>query len=309
MQAAPLPDRAIVHVSGDDARHFLNGLVTANVATMGPATPRFAALLTPQGKVVVDFLIVEIPAQNGPAQNGPAQDGGGFLLDVPAPLADGLLTKLKFYKLRAKVAIEDRSSALAVLALWGEGAEPAAIDGLVFRDPRLAALGFRAIVPAGRVVAVADRLGATLTDAAAYEAHRIALGVPRGGVDFAYGDAFPHETDMDQLAGVDFHKGCYVGQEVVSRMQHRGTARTRVVPVGFDGFAPPGGTPVMAGDIAIGSMGSAVPGRGLAALRLDRVGEAMAAGTPLTAGGITLVPEKPDWAGFAWPGDTVAKAP
>lgn len=301
MQAAPLPDRAIVHVSGDDARHFLNGLVTANVATMGPATPRFAALLTPQGKIVVDFLIVEIPAQDGSAQ-----DGGGFLLDCPAALADGLLTKLKFYKLRAKVLVEDRSSALAVLALWGDAAAPAAaeIDGLVFRDPRLAALGVRAIVPAGSVAAVAQKLGATLTDADAYEAHRIALGVPRGGVDFAYGDAFPHETDMDQLAGVDFKKGCYVGQEVVSRMQHRGTARSRVVPVGFDGFAPPGGTPVMAGDIAVGAMGSAVPGRGLAALRLDRVGEAMAAGTPLVAGGITLVPVKPDWAGFAWPGET-----
>ncbi|NVO13173.1 MAG: folate-binding protein YgfZ [Rhodoplanes sp.] len=309
MQAAPLPDRAIVHVSGDDGRHFLNGLVTANVATMGPATPRFAALLTPQGKIVVDFLIVEIPAQDGPAQTG-----GGFLLDVPAALADGLVTKLKFYKLRAKVSVEDRSSALAVLALWGEGAdpaatEPAAIDGLVFRDPRLPALGFRAIVPAGSIAAVAEKLGATLTDASAWEAHRIALGIPRGGVDFAYGDAFPHETDMDQLAGIDFKKGCYVGQEVVSRMQHRGSARTRVVPVTFDGFAPPPGMPVMAGEIAVGAMGSAVPGRGLAALRLDRVGEAMVAGTPLVAGGITLVPEKPGWAGFAWPGDTAAKAP
>ncbi|RAI45775.1 YgfZ/GcvT domain-containing protein [Rhodoplanes roseus] len=297
MLAAPLSDRGIVHVSGDDARTFLHGLVTANVATMAPATPRFAALLTPQGKIVADFLVIEVPAE----------DGGGFLLDLPAALVDPLLAKLKLYKLRAKIAIEDRSAALAVLALWG-GDPPAAaaIDGLVVRDPRLDALGFRAIVQAAAVAEAAEKLGARLVEPAAYEAHRIALGVPRGGVDFAYGDAFPHETDMDQLAGVDFKKGCYVGQEVVSRMQHRGTARTRVVPVAVDGFAPPPGAPVTAGEITVGTMGSAVEGRGLALLRLDRVGDALAAGTPLLAGGIALSPQKPAWARFAWPGETQA---
>ncbi|MDC7786818.1 folate-binding protein [Rhodoplanes sp. TEM] len=297
MQAAPLTDRGVVLVSGDDARHFLNGLVTANVATMSAATPRFAALLTPQGKIVVDFIVVEIPAE----------DGGGFLLDVPAALLDGLLTKLKFYKLRAKVTVEDRSAALAILGLWGDGVDATdagAVDGLVIPDPRLPALGLRAVVPAGTAAAVAGTLGATLADAADYEAHRVALGVPRGGVDFAYGDAFPHETDMDQLAGVDFKKGCYVGQEVVSRMQHRGTARSRVVPVAVDGFPPPPGTPVTAGEIAVGTMGSGTQGRGLALLRLDRVGDALAAGTPLIAGGIALAPRKPAWATFAWPGET-----
>lgn len=297
MQAAPLTDRGVVLVSGDDARHFLNGLVTANVATMSAATPRFAALLTPQGKIVVDFIVVEIPAE----------DGGGFLLDVPAALLDGLLTKLKFYKLRARVTVEDRSAALAVVALWGDGTDAVdggAVDGLVVRDPRLPALGLRAVVPAGTAAALAGTLGATPAEADAYEAHRIALGVPRGGVDFAYGDAFPHETDMDQLAGVDFRKGCYVGQEVVSRMQHRGTARSRVVPVAVDGFPPPPGTPVTAGEIAAGTMGSGMQGRGLALLRLDRVGDALAAGTPLIAGGIALAPRKPAWATFAWPGET-----
>ncbi|MBK5959763.1 folate-binding protein YgfZ [Rhodoplanes elegans] len=298
MQAAPLSDRGIVLVSGDDARHFLNGLVTANVATMSPATPRFAALLTPQGKIVADFIVAEIAAA----------DGGGFLLDVPAALVDGLLAKLKMYKLRAKVTVEDRSAALAVLAVWGDGVDSldtAAVDGLVLRDPRLPGLGLRAIVPAGTAAAVAGQLGATMVDAAAYEVHRIALAVPRGGVDFAYGDAFPHETDMDQLAGVDFKKGCYVGQEVVSRMQHRGTARSRVVPVTVEGFAPPPGAPVTAGDIAVGTMGSGVEGRGLALLRLDRVGDALAAGTPIVAGGIALAPVKPAWASFAWPGEAV----
>ena len=137
----------------------------------------------------------------------------------------------------------------------------------------------------------------------AYEAHRIALGVPRGGFDFIYGDAFPHETDMDQLAGVDFAKGCYVGQEVVSRIEHRGTARKRVVPIAFDGIAPEAGMPVTAGEKALGTLGSTAAGRGLAMLRLDRVEDALAAGTPLVAGHITIRLVRPDWARFAWPGE------
>jgi hypothetical protein len=153
--------------------------------------------------------------------------------------------------------------------------------------------------------AAAD-LGAEWVDAAAYEAHRIALGVPRGGLDFAYGDAFPHETDMDQLNGVDFDKGCYVGQEVVSRMEHRGSARTRVVPVAFDGYAPEPGAPVTAAEKAIGTFGSSVAGHALALLRLDRAADAIAAGAPLVAGGATLRLVKPDWAHFAWPGETKA---
>jgi hypothetical protein len=153
--------------------------------------------------------------------------------------------------------------------------------------------------------AAAD-LGAELVDAERYHAHRVALGVPQGGLDFIYGDAFPHETDMDQLAGVDFDKGCVVGQEVVSRMQHRGGARTRIVPVRFDEFSPEPGLPVTAGERAIGTLGSTAQGRGLAMLRLDRAEEAIAAGEPLIAGGIALHLDKPDWARFAFPGETKA---
>ncbi len=149
-------------------------------------------------------------------------------------------------------------------------------------------------------------LGATLVDAEAYDAHRIALGVPRGGNDFSYGDTFPHEADMDQLAGVDFDKGCYIGQEVVSRVEHRATARNRVVPIAFDEFAPIPGLPVMAGDKPIGMVGSSAKGRGLALLRLDRVADALASGTPLTAGGIAIRVVKPAWATFPWPGETKA---
>jgi folate-binding protein YgfZ len=162
------------------------------------------------------------------------------------------------------------------------------------------------MVPPHLAASAAADLKAWLVDADAYEAHRIALGVPRGGVDFAYGDAFPHETDMDQLGGVDFDKGCYVGQEVVSRVEHRSTARTRIVPVSYDGGAPEAGVPVMAADKQIGTMGSAAGGRGLASLRLDRLADALAAGTAIVAGGVEIHATKPDWARFAWP--TKAKA-
>jgi folate-binding protein YgfZ len=149
-------------------------------------------------------------------------------------------------------------------------------------------------------------LGATLVDAAAYEAHRIALGVPQGGVDFRYGDAFPHETDMDQLGGVDFTKGCYIGQEVVSRMEHRGTARTRAVPVRYDGTAPAAGAAVTAGDRQVGTMGAAAAGHAIALMRLDRVAEALAQGASLIADGTPIHLVKPDWARFAFPGETKA---
>src|SRR5205823_5672830 len=181
--------------------------------------------------------------------------------------------------------------ALGVLATWdGDGKTD---YGLCYPDPRLPTLGARCMVPPHLAAKAAADLGAELVDASRYETHRIALGVPRGGTDFIYGDAFPHETDMDQLRGVDFDKGCFVGQEVVSRIEHRATARTRVVPVAFDGPPPETGVAVMAGDKNVGMMGSGVPGRGLAALRLDRVDEALANHTGLVAGGIALRLVKP----------------
>jgi folate-binding protein YgfZ len=291
MKAALLPDRGVVKVAGADARTFLNGLLTADIAQMTPATPKFAALLTPQGKIIVDCIVAEAPAA----------DGGGFFLDCPRALAPDLVAKLNFYKLRAKVICQDLSEVLGVMAIWDGAGE--ARFGLTYADPRLPALGRRTMLAPHLAEEAAARAGAELVDAAAYEAHRIALGVPRGGIDFAYGDAFPHETDMDQLAGVDFDKGCFVGQEVVSRMEHRGSARNRVVPVAADGGAPAAGIPVMAGDKPVGTTGSAAGTRGLAMLRLDRVADAMAAGIPLTADGVTLRPRKPDWARFAWPGE------
>lgn len=286
MQAALLPDRGVVKVAGDDARKFLNGLLTTDISAVAPTQARYAALLTPQGKIIVDCLV-----------SAPAADEG-LILDCPRALVATLLERLQFYKLRAKVTMTDVSAALGVLAVWdGE-----VVNG-AYRDPRLPALGARSVLPPEQAAETAARLGARLVDASAYEAHRIALGVPRGGLDFVYGDAFPHEADMDQLGGIDFDKGCFVGQEVVSRMEHRGSARSRVVPVVYADHPPEAGLPVMAGTRQVGIMGSAAAGRGLALLRLDRVAEAAAAGIDLVAGGIVIRPVKPSWARFPWPGE------
>jgi folate-binding protein YgfZ len=286
MKSAFLADRAVIKVIGDDARKFLHGLVTADMLSLTPGTARFCALLTPQGKIIADFFVAEAPAA----------DGGGFFLDVPRALGTTLFDKLNLYKLRAKVLIEDLSEILGVLAVWD--GTPAAKYGLSYADPRLPALGARLMIPPHRAADAAREIGATLLAAEDYEAHRIALGVPRGGVDFAYGDAFPHEADMDQLGGVDFAKGCYVGQEVVSRIEHRGIARTRAVPIRYDGGAPENGVAITAGERQVGTMGSAAQGRGIALLRLDRVAEAT---EPLTVGGVPIHLVKPDWARFSLP--------
>jgi len=294
MQVALLPDRGVVKVAGDDARRFLNGLASNDIGKVAPGAARFAALLTPQGKIIVDFIATEAEAG----------DGGGFFLDCPRALATMLVEKLNFYKLRAKITVEDLSKELGVMAVWDDAGLSEA--GLSYADPRLPALGTRSIMPPGLVAEAAAELGATLSDAEAYEAHRISLGVPRGGMDFSYGDTFPHETNMDQLAGVDFEKGCYVGQEVVSRVEHRSSARSRLIPIGYDEFAPSSDLPVMAGEKEVGYLRSTAKGRGLAHMRLDRLADALDAGTPLLCGNITLHIVKPDWARFAWPGEEKA---
>ncbi len=203
----------------------------------------------------------------------PSGHGGGFLIDCPRALAQGLADKLGFYRLRAKVEVENLSDSLGVLAAWD--GDPAVKPDLTFADPRNAALGWRMLVPEELAQKVADLIGADLVDSTAYDAHRIATGVPRGGLDFMYGDAFPHETNMDRLHGVDFDKGCYVGQEVVSRMQHRGTARTRTLRVVLDGPAPAPGEAILAGDKSLGTMGSSADGAGLALIRIDRAADAL----------------------------------
>jgi len=295
MKAALLLDRGVVKVAGDDARHFLHGLLSADILKLTPGAARFCALLSPQGKIFADFFVTEAPAH----------DGGGFFLDVAQALTKPLVDKLNLYKLRSRIMVEDLSEILGVLAAWdGHGS---AGMGLGYADPRLPALGLRVMISPHRAAAAAANLDASLVDAAEYDAHRIALGIPCGGIDFAYGDAFPHEADMDQLGGVDFAKGCYVGQEVVSRMEHRGIARTRIVVVGYEGAAPQTGAAITADGRTVGTMGTAADGRGLALLRLDRVAEALSRGEQLSAGDIKVRPIKPDWARFAFP-DTIKAA-
>jgi tRNA-modifying protein YgfZ len=299
MKAALLPDRGVIKVAGDGAPNFLHGLVTADVLNLKTGEARFCALLTPQGKIIADFMVAEAPGK----------EGGGFFLDVPQAQAAALIGKLNLYRLRAKVIIEDLSQVLGVLAAWDGASAPCSartVVGLCYADPRLPTLGLRVMLPPHLASAAAGELGATLVDAGEYEAHRIARGVPRGGVDFSYGDAFPHEADMDQLGGVDFAKGCYVGQEVVSRMEHRGTARTRAVPVSFAGAAPEAGAAVVAGDRQVGSLGSVAAGMAIAVLRLDRVADALAHGQPLMAGTTPIRLVKPGWARFAFPGESRA---
>lgn len=267
MKAAHLTDRGVVRVGGPEARAFLQGLVTGNVVTLGRDEARWAALLSPQGKILFDFLMIA------------AEDG--VLLDVNREQIPELVKRLSMYKLRAKVEIRDEREHMAVIALYG-GA-----PGEGARDSRHPDMGARLIVPAATIDAQMLTLGGDcgMTD---YAAHRIALGVPEGGVDFAYGDAFPHEADMDQLNGVDFKKGCFVGQEVVARMQYRGTTRNRVLRVMLDGAAPPPGSIVMAGEIKVGVMGSSAGAQGLALLRIDRAEEAAQTGQTLISGDTRL---------------------
>ncbi|UVF18544.1 folate-binding protein YgfZ [Microvirga terrae] len=287
MPSVHLADRGVVRVSGEDAKSFLDNLITCDLDRVSAHMARLGALLTPQGKILFDFLVFQAPQEIG----------GAYYLDVLKVHAPDLAKRLGFYKLRAKVAIEDLSDSLAVVAGW-DAPKPDEEAGLVVDDPRLPGLGWRAIV------AAQDAAEFGRDAAEAYHAHRIALGVPEGGRDFLFGDAFPHEALMDQLQGVDFDKGCYVGQEVVSRMQHRGTARTRIVPALYEGgFAADVGVEVTAGEKALGRTGTGAEGRGLLMIRLDRAADALQAGETIRAGGIPVQLEKPAWIRFPFPGE------
>jgi tRNA-modifying protein YgfZ len=291
MKASLLPDRSIVKFAGEDARAFLNSLFTADISTLTADESRYAALLTAQGKLIVDAFVSQAPAEKGE----------GFYFDTPKSQTAVFLARMKTYNLRKKYAVEDLSEQLGVMAVWDGTAATAKYP--CHHDPRLSALGQRIMLPPGEAAAVAAEIGAELVGPEQFEAHRIGLGVPRGDLDFAYGDAFPHEADIDQLHGIDFKKGCFVGQEVVQRMERRHTARTRVVPVTFEGTAPSAGAEVTAAEKAVGTVGSTVDGRGLALLRLDRAEDALAAGHALKAGDVTLHLVKPDWVQFPFPGE------
>jgi folate-binding protein YgfZ len=278
-RAALLSDRAVVRVTGEAARNFLQGLITNHIEKAATGSAIHAGLLTPQGKILVDFFV--LPAD------------GGYLLETAKDKVAELIQRLTIYKLRSQVAFAEEPS-FKIAASWGSA--PQLPDGAVaYADPRLSELGFRILLPSNADLGV---LGCTLATEDDYHARRIALGVPEGGRDYAFGDTFPHEAMFDQLNGVDFNKGCFVGQEVVSRMEHRGTARKRIVGVEGEGPLPPSGTEIVAGAMPIGVLGSVAGNKGLALLRLDRAEEAKAAGTSLHAGEVAVAFRVPSWARF-----------
>ena len=275
-----LPGRKLLRISGEDAPRFLHGLVTCDVEHLKPGEIAFGALLSPQGKILFDFFIV--------------RSVNGFILDTDASMADDLARRLTFYKLRAKVDIAPMDERAHVFAIWGGDAPDAIVaDGVVAFDPRLKDMGARAYVRR----APPDTKEVPLSD---WHRHRIELGMPEGGLDFVFGDAFPHEALMDQFKGVDFAKGCYVGQEVVSRMQHRGTARKRLIKATSDATLPESGTEILVGGTACGTLASTYALAGLAMVRLDRAAD-HATGTPAYAGTVEVRLTIPAWAGFGWP--------
>jgi tRNA-modifying protein YgfZ len=267
-----LDDRGIIEVGGADATGFLQRLITNSVLNIPKGEGRYAGLLTPQGKLLFDFFVVPLPG-------GPE---AGYLIDCSGEQTADLVKRLNLHKMRANIAVEDKSEKFAVAAIFG-GEAAAGLEGLIYRDTRAPHMGLRVIVPRGVALAKLN-----CADASRYEAHRIAQGVPKGGVDFVHGDVFVHDMNLDSMNGVDFKKGCYVGQEVVARVHYRNSARKRVVKIHFDGPAPAPGTLIMAGETNIGQAGSTAGDNGLAMVRLDRLAEARAAGVALKAGDVAV---------------------
>jgi len=260
---APLASRALISVGGADWRSFLQGLITQDVETLAPGEARFAALLTPQGRLLFDLFVIGRT--------------DGCWLDGQAERRAALIQRLAIYRLRAKVTIE--ADQTPVLAAWGEA--PAG-EGWA-PDPRLPALGRRGYG------AVAEENA----DEAEYEAHRLALGVP-GPADWGEDTTYPLEADFDLLNGIDFRKGCFVGQETTSRMKRRGAIKSRMLPLTFHGPAPPPGPEVRGGALRAGEVLSGGDGRAMALVRLDRIG-----GAALTVDGRACRVERPEWSAAA----------
>ncbi|MGI9353886.1 MAG: YgfZ/GcvT domain-containing protein [Rhizobiaceae bacterium] len=268
--SAHLRSRSLIAVGGEEATAFLQNLITCDVENLSEGAASFGALLTPQGKILFDFLLYRTDS--------------GFFIDVSAEQAADLTKRLMFYRLRANVDIEPIDD--AVYVVWPT-------DGDGFADPRDKRLGVRLIGATDVTLGEPD-----------WDALRINLGFPECGKDYEASTVFPHEALMDHFghSGVDFSKGCYVGQEVVSRMQHRGTARSRFVKVASKGGELPiNGTEVKAGEKTIGKMGSHAGSNGIALLRLDRTAEAVAHEQEITVGDIVIKPALPDFVTFGWP--------
>jgi folate-binding protein YgfZ len=283
-----LEDRGVLAVAGADARRFLQGLISNDVGLLAPERAIYAALLTPQGKYLFDFILFEHEDE--------------IWLDVEAARCRELVQRLTMYRLRAKVTIEDRSDALTVVAILGadvglpdqRGVARALGDGVVAVDPRLAALGARAILPVAGVAPVMAELGASPLPTAAYEACRLGHGVPASSADLVAQKSLLLESNFVELAGVAFDKGCYVGQELTARTKYRALVRKRLLPVRVDGPLPSPGTPLLLGGREAGEMRSAAGERGMALVRLEALADAMPV---LEAGDSRVTPEWPAWLG------------
>jgi tRNA-modifying protein YgfZ len=270
------PERALIFVAGTDAPEFLQGLLTCDVRPLGPRQASYAALLQPQGKILFDFFLLN--------------DGERYLIDCSAEQKPDLLKRLAFYKLRAKVEIGEAADHEIGVALQKSEL------GSSFEDPRTLLLGWRVIAPTG---ILPDASGS------AYRLARIALGIADTDEEIGSGKLFPHEANLDQLGGVSFTKGCFIGQEVVSRMQHRGTARSRILPVRILGGSPDKGAEIRAGNSVIGTVLSSDGEDALALIRLDRLKDAVEEGRPLLTEERVVHVRRPEWARFDVPQATV----
>ena len=280
MPSALLADRRLIRVSGTGAEEFLNNLITADVENLPEGEARAAALLTPQGKILFDFLIW--------------RDGGDYLIETGVAEQDALLRRLTMYKLRAPVDLK-AETVEGVSVFWNETAPTAGI-----RDGRFGKGGIDLYRMPG-----ASASG----DIAAYDALRVEHGIAQSGRDYALQDAFPHDVLMDVNDGVSFKKGCFVGQEVVSRMKHRGTARRRVVTVSAEGALAASGTEITADGKPVGALGTVCGNRALAIVRIDRIADALASGTPLLAETVPVTVALPAWSGLSFPAaDPAARA-
>jgi folate-binding protein YgfZ len=281
---AVLDGRGVLAVAGPDRASFLQGLVSNDTTRIGRERAVYAALLTPQGKYLHDFIMVEA--------------GEAIWLDCEAARLGDLKRRLSLYRLRAKVTLDERPD-LAVAAVFGAAVlrlpdDPGAArpfgDGVALADPRLAALGARVILPREEIRSALSETGATETDFAEYDRLRLSLGVPDGSRDLVLDKSILLEAGFDELNGVDWNKGCYIGQELTARTKYRGLIKKRLFPVRITGAAPEAGAILTLAGREAGEMRSSRDGIGLALLRLEDIGKG-----PLTAGDAQIVPVTPDW--------------
>lgn len=292
-----LEDRGVLEVAGGDAREFLQGLISNDVGKVAAGAAVYAAFLTPQGKYLHDFFICEL--------------GAALLLDCEKDRLPDLARRLGMYRLRSKVTLADRTEDFVVAAVIGDrGAEHVGLprekagaaipfgQGVGYVDPRLPAMGVRLVLPRDGAAAVLEGTGLAALGQADYDQHRIRFGLPDGSRDMEVEKAILLENGFDELHGVDWDKGCYLGQELTARTKYRGLIKKRLVPVDVDGPMPPPGTPVMFEGKEVGEVRSGSGDVAVALIRLTALEQAAKAGSAFMAGTARVTPVKPAWAVF-----------